>query len=335
LNIDSGFKLNGAYSVTGHTFFDSGNNGGIYSPTVDLPYSGIPVYLYDASHTLIAATTTDASGAYTFTNLPGGGAGYTVSVDRNAPKLTDMALTADYPDVPGACGSCNNYNTFTISAADITDRDFGFYAALDFGDLPSSYNLTKLSDEGPRHVTSGLYLGAGVSTEGDGLESDTATGDALDDGVSRVMTNKWVPEATVSLVVSVTGSNGYLVGWIDWNANGAFDANEQITKGSIGAGSPQTWSFGVPSTYITGTTVNVRFRLYNGQPLQASPQGAAVGGEVEDYQWKFIDPTAVTLSELSAHASGSTALVLLSIFLIVTSAWFVAHRRLHRRTRAA
>jgi hypothetical protein len=92
LNIDSGFRLNGLYSATGHIFFDSGPNGGIYSPTVDLPYSNIAVYLYDQNHNLVGSTTTDATGTYTFTNLPNGT--FTVSYDPYAPKLTNMTHCA-------------------------------------------------------------------------------------------------------------------------------------------------------------------------------------------------------------------------------------------------
>ncbi len=330
LYIDSGFVLNGLYTVSGHTFFDSAGNGGIYSPTIDSPYSGIPIYLFDANHILIGTTTTDASGTYTFTNLPGGGVGYTVSVDRNVPKLTDLALTADYPDVPGACGSCNNYNTFTINTSNITDRDFGFYAALDFGDLPSTYNITKLGNEGPRHVVSSLYLGAGVSTEGDGKENATATGDTFDDGVSRIMADKWVAGNTVHLTVTVTGNGGYLVGWFDWNGLSNFNlVTDTVTFGPVSAGT-QVLNITVPAGYPTGQTINARFRLYNGQPLQASPQGAAVGGEVEDYQWIF-GPTAVTLNSLVAHvAEGAPSLLLIFIIMGVGAILFLIWAKRHR-----
>lgn len=57
----------------------------------------------------------------------------------------------------------------------------------------------------------------------------------------------------------------------------------------------------IPADYVTGTTINARFRLYDGLPSQASPLEETVGGEVEDYQWDF-NPTAVTFKEVTARS---------------------------------
>ena len=57
--------------------------------------------------------------------------------------------------------------------------------------------------------------GAGVSAGTDGQPSSTATGDTNDDGVSRLMTDKWLPGLTVQLTVTATGNTGYLMGWFD------------------------------------------------------------------------------------------------------------------------
>ena len=200
---------------------------------------------------------------------------------------------------------------------------------MDFGDLPASYNLTNLDNEGPRHITNTLYLGAGVSTEGDGQESTTATGDTLDNGVSRVATDKWLPGATVSLVFTVTGGTGYLVGWFDWNGLGNFNLiTDTVTFGALAPG-VHTLPLTVPAGYVAGGTINARFRLYDGQPLQASPQGEAVGGEVEDYQWTF-NPTAVSLAEFNAQSAGPTPLIWAMVSALGLLAGFIVYRRFRR-----
>jgi hypothetical protein len=171
---------------------------------------------------------------------------------------------------------------------------------MDFGDLPASYTDTLWINNGARHTTNALYLGAGVTTETEGQPSPTATGDASDDGVRRVMSDKWIAGNTANVVVTVTGGMGYLVGWFDWNGLGNFNlVTSTVTFGTLLPG-VHTLPVTIPSGYVTGATINARFRLYDGTPLQASPLGEAVGGEVEDYQWTF-GPTLITLRDLDAR----------------------------------
>ena len=308
LYIDSGFQLNGAYGVSGHVFYDSANDGGPYNPPGDLPYAFITVYLYDGTGQLIGTTTTDANGAYAFTNLPNGN--YTVSYNNNAPQFNALTQSAD-PDVavrtPGTtCNTCNNNNSFTISGASVADRDFGLYGLMDFGDLPDSYG-TLLGSDGARHTISPVYLGTAPDADGEGRASSSATGDnnsGIDDenGVHWVAGEHWVANATVHLDVTVTATTtGYLVAWFDWNNDGDFaDANEQLIMGNRPAGANNV-ALTVSPDYVTGTTLNVRFRLYDGTPSVISAKGLAIGGEVEDYQWTF-NPTAVTLTSLAARS---------------------------------
>jgi hypothetical protein len=86
-------------------------------------------------------------------------------------------------------------------------------------------------------------------------------------------------------------------GWIDFNGNGAFDANEQLTSGSFapaGASIPNggvvnmLFCFDVPTTavFANGNAFS-RFRLSQNGGL--APTGPALGavlpiGEVEDYK---------------------------------------------------
>ncbi len=214
----------------------------------------------------------------------------------------------------------------------MADLDFGLYAQMDFGDLPDTY-ATTIGVDGARHVmttTSPVYLGTAPDADGDGLDSPAATLDDTtatndENGVARDLTYKWTPGATVSLLISVTGSNGYLVGWFDWNHDGVFGAGEQVTYGNVSAGNSQTWNILIPGTYVTGTMVNTRFRIYStlSFPTSVSSAGLVVNGEVEDYQWEFDGVTAVTLANMTANTANDSVPIiamLLSLLAVVAGA---------------
>lgn len=301
--------------------FDGLNNGGTYDDVFDTPYEGITVYLINSSGRQVAETTTDANGAYTFTNLAA--LTYTVSVNRNSAQLAGTTLTATPNPDP-----TKSYNTVVASAA---DQDFGFFASMDFGDLPDTYNITLLSDEGPYHRTGSLWLGSSISTEADGVESSAAISDTYDDGVALDLNDSWVAGADVNLVVTVTGGTGYLIGWLDWDGNNNFsDAGDEVRFGSLGVG-VHTLTLTVPSGCCENETVNARFRLYDGRPLAISPTGAVTNGEVEDYQWEF-GPTAVTVQGVDARSGmmlGASAL--LAVLAVAGLAALLLGRRFSRR----
>ena len=239
------------------------------------------------------------------------------SSDENCPSVNTVGDLDDYLD-PGESLTCTA--TYTVQAGDViagsitniahataqgvssnTDSQTATYAQMDFGDLPAAYTDTLWINNGARHVINGLYLGNNVSAKSDGQPSPTATSDTADDGVSRVMTDKWAAGNTVGIVVTVTGSTGYLAAWFDWNHDGDFaDAGEQTLIGNLSTG-VNTVPISIPAGYTSGTTINARFRLYDGTPSLVSPVGEAVGGEVEDYQWGFA-PTAITLTDMAARS---------------------------------
>jgi hypothetical protein len=200
-----------------------------------------------------------------------------------------------------------SYSPVTLSGTTVAQRDYGFLSNMDFGDLPSQYRDIVVADNGARHVlttTNPVYLGTGVTPDADGKPGPTATDDTEENGVTRVTTAKWLPGQAVNLTVSVVGSNGYLVGWFDWNNDGDLaDAQEQVVFGSVPAGS-STVALMVGSTFTTtNQPLNVRFRLYAGQPSFINPTGLVTNGEVEDYQWAFADPTAVTLTAFTTRSA--------------------------------
>jgi hypothetical protein len=300
LDVDFGYRYGGAYHITGTVFFDTDNTPGeLYINGEDIPYEGITVYLYKGA-TMIASTTTDINGYYDFGSLPNA-VDYAVSVDRNSPQIFGLDLNTPVLNA--------FYQPVVINNANSPWNDFGFYAAIDFGDLPSNYHLTYVSDGGPRHRIGTLILGTEISPEANGIEDADARGDAGDNGVAPTSGIPWVVgEDGGHIDITVNGGSGYVSGWIDWNSDGDFnDAGERVLLDQLVSG---TQSFlidvpGVPGVDPLPTTIFVRFRLYaTSTGGTASPIGYTVNGEVEDHEWKFL-PTSVTLAHLSARSGFS------------------------------
>ena len=187
--------------------------------------------------------------------------------------------------------------------------DFG-YAPFDFGDLPDTYETTD-ANNGPSHaITADLMLGSGVDAEPDGqpepmagmmvagddntagYASEGAPGDD-EDGI--VFISPLIPDGRACLQVTAvnnTGAAAKLQGWIDFNGNGTFDANEELSSVDFAAGGAtipdggvtgQKYYFDVPidATFDGGMAFS-RFRLSENGGLASG--GKAGIGEVEDYK---------------------------------------------------
>jgi hypothetical protein len=185
-----------------------------------------------------------------------------------------------------------------IAGVSLYDIDFMFVSDVDydFGDLPTSYGMTGLGQDGARHIIAGgpatLYLGTNApDMEINGTPSLTASSDDTigtddEDGVT-FNTASWVNGTNGgTATVQVTGS-GYLVAFIDWNNDGDFlEPGEMIADQAVSTGSVAL-TFDIPLTTITGTTQSwlSRFRLFPEPPAYSvfSYVGEALGGEVEDH----------------------------------------------------
>ncbi len=285
LTADFGYRYAGDYTISGFTFFDVENNGGLYITGTDTPYANITVYLWKDG-AIIGTATTDAYGYYAFTGLPNGN--YAVSVDPNSPQLAGLTQNTPTPQP--------YYQPVTINNANVYHRDFGYYAAVDYGDLPDSYR-TYVGSAGAGHILGGPRLGSTITAEANGQPTAAADGDS-DDGVALGARQTWTAGSTVDLNVTVTGNNGYLVGFFDWNGDGSFGAGEMVVFGSVPAGN-NALTVDVPST-PPGSYIYTRFRLYDSAAMTTiAAFGLARGGEVEDYRWP-IGPLAVKLLYFTA-----------------------------------
>ena len=86
----------------------------------DIAQSGVTVKLVDASGAVVATTTTDVDGNYSFTGLNDGT--YTVQVDKTGP----LASTEQTEDPSGNGDSRSQAITFTRSDPDVTNVNFGY-----------------------------------------------------------------------------------------------------------------------------------------------------------------------------------------------------------------
>jgi len=188
----------------------------------------------------------------------------------------------------------------------VTITDFQF-CAFDFGDAPNTYGTT-LASNGARHIMGqrNLYLGANRpdgESEGQptaGTLDDTTTVGGVDDedGVVGGFPSYVPGSGTYTVTVSATnttGSTAYLVGYIDWNADGDFnDAGEKSLTQTVpnnsrlpGPDAPAATNFNVTWNAVPATpSANAsyaRFRISTNQLSVESPTGLAPNGEVEDY----------------------------------------------------
>ena len=106
------------HAISGNVYLDQ--NRDKTKNTGDLPQGGVTVKLVDASGAVVATTTTDTDGNYSFTGL--GDGTYTVAVDKTGP----LASTEQTEDPSGNADSRSQAITFTRNDPDVTNVNFGY-----------------------------------------------------------------------------------------------------------------------------------------------------------------------------------------------------------------
>jgi uncharacterized repeat protein (TIGR01451 family) len=198
-------------------------------------------------------------------------------------------------NVPCTAVAGTSYARFRISTAggltptgDAADGEVEDYAVVlgtvDFGDAPDTYS-TLFASSGPHHASlAGFSLGATEDTEADGQPSAAANGDGADeDGVT--LPASLVACSTVNLPVSLTNTAGVatprLDAWMDFDGDGQFnDPRDRIATGLAITAGANSVPVNIPCNARTSQSY-ARFRLSS--TGSATPTGAAVDGEVEDY----------------------------------------------------
>jgi len=154
----------------------------------------------------------------------------------------------------------------------------------DFGDAPDPTYPTLLASDGARHALSGLFLGAGVDAELDGQPDPAAVGDDMDpegddeDGVDFPSGFSQGQPTTIDITASAAG---LLNAWFDYDQDGAWSPAERVFTDEPLVAGVNNLIVAVPASAVVGTTF-ARFRLDSTGGLGVT--GAAIDGEVEDYQ---------------------------------------------------
>lgn len=192
---------------------------------------------------------------------------------------------------------------------------------VDYGDAPASYGvaghmmpaLSFGADGGlsatPTNINSSSFtlatpdvtattdkLGRAKDAEVASQSNDEANGDDIngwlndEDGVNPVP--PLADAATYSVKVTCSGT-GYVRGWVDFNGDGVFDADEASTNTPQcgGPSSSVTLNFPGPASLAGTAAVNRYLRVRYARNVDdiASPTGLALSGEVEDYVLPLSD----------------------------------------------
>ena len=296
-------------------WFDTNQNGIQDVGENDVP-NGIEVELYLSGGTTALQTTTTTSGSYFFAGLApltnyevrlvasdfvtgADLAGFQATLQNsgsNDALDSDATNSVGVPTIFLTTGtSGTNDHSYDIGLTNTPTFDYG--DAPDTGNSPSTgvdNYQTLQADNGARHVLSnGLTIGNGVTADDGTLENSTATADT-DDGVTFSETLE-IGDSSFSVSVDVNLPSGIssanLVGWIDFNRDGAFTSSEAVSQTVTTDGVTNlTWN-GINDTNYPGIadgSTFARFRLSSDSQLASLDDTDSIGelsdGEVEDYQ---------------------------------------------------
>lgn len=162
---------------------------------------------------------------------------------------------------------------------------------IDYGDAPDSYGTSE-ANAGALHRINTLKLGRVSDAEDDAAiwphsdEADFSSGVALNDEDGVTFPTSFEVGQPAIINVEVTGNNGYLNAWIDWDRNGSFASDEQIIDARAMSNGISSIVVAVPSWASAGATW-ARFRISERQSL--GPTGGVDTGEVEDYPVQLIE----------------------------------------------
>lgn len=136
LTADFGYRPTGSLSI-GDTIFEDLGNDGAFTAGEDIEIPGVTVFLYEDTNgdgiitpdvdALIATTTTDATGAYSFANLPAGN--YQVYVDPGDTELGSY-FTTKYGAGAIFQASTANAHPVALTTTSYDAADIGFWRAI-------------------------------------------------------------------------------------------------------------------------------------------------------------------------------------------------------------
>lgn len=274
----------------------------------DLDYSEeVIVEFFDASNTLVNTSSIIYATISTNT-LPAASFSVTSATVTGVSTNTNERLVAFV---------LNTATVRTIKITQLSGSTGGSYEmylaqqGTDHGDAPISYG------DAAHFPFSYLMLGSlSGDTETNSANSVGATGDDAavsadviddEDGVAS-FNNLYTSTTSYSVSVAVTnttGANATLVGWIDFNRDGVFNAGEASAPVMVANGATSaTVSWTGLSGLVSGQSY-ARFRIASNPAEVSSPTGVAINGEVEDYAVTIRSILPLFLVNFSGERQGN------------------------------
>jgi hypothetical protein len=181
---------------------------------------------------------------------------------------------------------------YTPAIPSLGDAGEAFRPLMDFGDAPSSYDPVG-TDPAMHERLANLRLGNAIDIEWLGTSSALADADGVDEdgigGTPPLLNYLGTLTYTINInVFNNTGANATLIGWLDYDFDGVFDASEgvSVTVPSSAAvqSVPVIWnSITVPNTANLQTFVRFRLAQATDGLTTTKMNGWVANGEVEDY----------------------------------------------------
>ena len=172
---------------------------------------------------------------------------------------------------------------------------------VDYGDAPITYG------DASHGILPTLFLGSTLPDSdagargSDSLADDNNNNDDEDGVLSFPSTSTADGVYTVNVDVT-TNSSATLCGWIDFDQNGTFEADEGQCQSGITATGTQALAFTVPvDDRDNSGTFFARFRVSTDSLTTADMNGFATDGEVEDYETTNISTLPISLSSVHSQ----------------------------------
>ena len=206
---------------------------------------------------------------------------------RTAIAIGLLVPKADFGDAPGNYGDAAHLLASLVPVADGLAAD----------GVPVDINSTtfQLGELAP--PATGFLGSTGPDGESGSQAGPAATGDDTTGSAGASEEDGW--PATPAISTAQAGSvlarsiacqgSGTVAGWIDFDRDGAFGANERSAAVCTGGSAALQWT--LPATLQAGPTY-VRLRYASVAAQVALPVGEADDGEVEDHRIEIVAPSA-------------------------------------------